>query len=197
MIRHLHRHLTTMIEALDALISTHAPWLDALALFVVCGIALKRPCVISLVVLLDFALVFFGQDWLQSLTLWGSLGLDYQYSLGIKDTLIAVNLLLLAANPWLVIAYIIPAILSWSLWASYKLGLEYNLFLQCYYAWSPLYALCMIPQIYGLSRGNSDAGKRIRRKLVPAGWDRFFQPVSRFAHADITTFNPTTKKDFG
>lgn len=185
-LHHLH-HLTTMIETGFNWLQINAPWLDALALFVVCGIALKRPCAISLVVLLDFALVFFGQDWLQSLTLWGSLGLDYQYSLGIKDTLIAVNLILLAANPWLVVAYIMPAILSWSLWASYKLGLEYNLFLQCYYAWSPLYVLCMIPQIYGLSRGDSDAGKRIRRKLVPVGWDRFFQPVHRLVYADIAT----------
>lgn len=174
-----------MLSLIDSLIGS--PWYDYVdlgALLLVCAISNRRKDVISLVVLLEFALVYFGQNWFRGLTMWGSLGLDYQYSLGIKDTVMAVNLLFLAASPWLVAAYIVPALTCWLLWASYSL-VEYERFLTFYYAWSPIYALGMFLQIYGLSIGDSDAGKRIRATLVPHRWHWVFQSVNRLADSRI------------
>lgn len=174
-----------MLSFIDGLIGHPLyDWVDLAALVIVALLSLKLRSIVALVVLLDFALVYFGQNWLRSLSLWGSLGLDYQYTLGVKDTLLAATLLFLAASPWLTLAYIIPALTCWVVWASYSL-IEYETFLSFYYAWSPIYALAMFLQVFGLSRGDSSAGKLIRRKFIPANWDRFFQPVNRLIYARI------------
>ena len=177
-----------MIEFLDSLAEYWAAYYDTLALIVVCYLAIRLRSVVAFIILMEFTLVYFGQNWLRSLRIWGSLGLDYHYVLGIKDTLMALTLLALAASPWLTFAYIIPALLCWSLWLSYSL-VEYNQFLEFYYAWSPLYALTMILQIYGLSLGDTDAGKRVRRKIIPIDWSGVFQPINRIAYARITLDN--------
>ena len=176
------------MQYLDSLAELWAAYYDTLALFAICYLAIRSRSVVAFVVLADFTLVYFGQNWLKSLSIWGSLGLDYHYTLGIKDTLMALALFLLAASPWLTVAYVIPALLCWSLWASYSL-VNYESFLEFYYAWSPLYALTMVLQIWGLTRGDSNAGKRIRRAIVPINWDRILQPVNSLAYARIT-FNP-------
>ena len=184
-IRHHRHHRQKMIEFLDSVIShPRYDWVDLAALLVVCALALKLRSGVALLILADFALVYFGQNWLRSLSVWGSLGVDYQYTFGIKDTLFALALFLMAASPWLTAAYIIPALLCWGVWSSYSL-LEYSQFLEIYYAWSPLYALCMIPQIYGLSRGDSDAGKRIRKSIIRIDWDRILQPVYSVVYARV------------
>jgi len=177
-----------MMELLDSFTSFGAAYYDTLALFVICYLAIRLRSGVAFIILADFILVYFGQNWIKSLTLWGSLGLDYHYVLGIKDTLLALTLVLLAASPWLSVAYVIPALLCWGLWGSYTL-VEYELFLKFYYAWSPLYALCMILQIYGLSRGDSNAGRRIRRKIIPIDWSRILQPVNSVVYARFTVTN--------
>lgn len=203
MIHHLHLHLSqsqTVIEFIDGLTTSFAGYYDTLALLVVCALALRLRSVVAFVVLADFVIVYFGQNWLKSLELWGSLGLDYHYTLGIKDTLIALTLLFLAGSPWLVAAYIIPALACWVVWASYGLidreffsvvVVDYDRFLDFYHAWSPIYALAMFFQIYGLTRGDSDAGRRVRRKIIPIDWDRVLQPFYSVAYARITL--PTFK----
>jgi hypothetical protein len=173
------------MQFLDSLTNLWAAYYDTLALFIVCYLAIRLRSGVAFIILADFILVYFGQNWIKSLSLWGSLGLDYHYVLGIKDTLLALALVLLAASPWLSVAYVIPALLCWGLWGSYTL-VEYEVFLKFYYAWSPLYALCMILQIYGLSRGDSNAGKLIRRKIIPINWDRILQPINSFVYARFT-----------
>lgn len=179
-----------MLLTLDQWFDVNASWVDTMALFIVAGIALKRKDLISIIILVDFIIVYFGQNWIKSLSLWGSLGIDYHYTLGIKDALIALGLLCLAAHPMILLSYIIPSLLCWGVWGSYSL-LEYERFLSYYYAWSPLYALAMFLQIYGLTFGDSSAGKRIRRRALPINWDRIFQPINRIIYARITL--PTLK----
>jgi hypothetical protein len=174
-----------MIEFLDSITSIWAAYYDTLALFVVCYLAIRLRSVVAFVILADFVLVYFGQNWIKSLSFWGSLGLDYHYTLGIKDTLLALTLFLLAASPLLTFSYILPAVLCWFVWGSYTL-VEYELFLKFYYAWSPLYALCMVLQIVGLSLGDSNAGRAVRRKVIPIDWSGIFQPVTSFMHTSIT-----------
>lgn len=187
MIHHLHLHRSqTVINLIDQVISH--PWydyVDILALGAVCLLSIKLRSVVAFVVLADFILVYFGQNWLRSLSIWGSLGLDYHYTLGIKDALMALLLFSLAASPWLTLSYIIPSMLCWGLWGSYSL-LEYEQFLKFYYAWSPLYALAMFLQIYGLSVGDSDAGRRVRRGLIRIDWSGIFQPLNSIVYARIT-----------
>lgn len=173
-----------MIELLDGMVDSYFNSIETVAMVIVCLMALRLRSGVAFLILCDFILVYFGQNWLRSLSMWGSLGLDYQYALGIKDSLMALALLSMAASPWLTVAYIAPALLCWGVWGSYTL-VEYELFLEFYYAWSPLYALCMVGQIYGLSRGDSDAGKRIRRKAIPVDWDRILRPVNTVIYARV------------
>ena len=183
-----------MLILLDNLAEEWAQYYDTVALLLVCAICIpKRKSVVALVVLADFAIVYFCQNWLKTLELWGSLGLDYHYVLGIKDSLLALTLFLLAASPWLTIAYVLPALLCWSLWFSYSV-VEYEIFKILYYSWSLPYALCMVLQIYGLTRGETDAGKRVRRKSLSFCWHRFFRPSYSFVYARITETHTNTQR---
>lgn len=173
-----------MIQLLDQLVDRYFDYVEIVGLLAIMVLALRLRSVVAFIVLADFTLVYFGQNWLRSLSIWGSLGLDYHYVLGIKDTLLALSLFLLAASPWLTMAYIIPALLCWVVWGSYSL-FEYETFLKFYYAWSPLYAMAMFLQIFGLTRGDSDVGKRARAGLIPLNWDRIVQPLNRVAYARI------------
>ena len=173
-----------MINFFDTLAEQWAHYYDSVALIVVCLLAIRLRSVVAFLILLDFTLVYFGQNWLRSLSLWGSLGLDYHYVLGIKDALIAATLLVLAANPLLTLAYVLASLSCWSVWSSYSL-LEYGQFLDVYHAWSPVYAFMMVLQIIGLSTGDGNAGKIIRRRIIPLDWDRIFQPVNRVVYARI------------
>lgn len=166
------RRKAAVIESLDSIVNVIAPWGDLAALFAVMFLAGWRRNAISLVVLLDFAIVYFGQDWLKTLEFWGAKGLDYHYGLGIKDCLIALILVSLRANPLLSVIYGVASVLSWSVWASYQL-LEYELFLMFWYAWSPLYFIGMFVQVAALWMGGANGGKRARTVAVPANRDRF------------------------
>lgn len=180
MIHHRHHH-QKMIK-LDQWLDLYAPTLDAWALLFIMLIALRRRDLISLIVLLEFTLVFFGQNWLKSLSLWGSLGLDYHYTLGIKDTLMALLLLCLAAHPVLFASYIVPALLCWHLWGSYQVR-PYDSFLDVYHAWSPYYATTMMFQVIGLAIGDRGVGERFRKRIVPIDWNRLLQFGSSRAHS--------------
>ena len=174
------------MQYLDSLAEFLASYYDTLALLVVCYLTARLRSGVAFIVLIEFTVTHFCQDFIRSLELWGSLGLDYHYALGIKDTILALTLFIIAASPWLTAAYIFPAFLCWGLWSSYSL-LNYSMFLDLYHAWSPLYTVAMILQIYGLSRGSDDAGKRIRRAIIPVNWDRLFQPFCNFAYTRIAT----------
>lgn len=194
------------MQFLDSLVEIWAAYYDTLALFIICYLATRLRSVVAFVVLMEFTLVYFGQNWFKSLELWGSLGLNYHYALGIKDTLMALSLFILAASPWLTLAYITPSLLCWGLWWAYlaadktllinlslfdyvifnKVLITYDQWLQLYYTWSPLYALTMLLQINGLRFGNTNTGKRFRNRAVPINWDRLLQPFYRLAYARIT-----------
>ena len=190
-IRRPRKRKAAVIESLDSFVNVIAPWGDLAALFAVMGIALWKRNAIALVVLLDFAIVYFGQDWLKTLEFWGSKGLDYHYGLGIKDCLIAVLLVCLRANPFLSAIYGIASVLSWSVWAPYQL-LEYEAFLMFWYLWSPLYFLAMIIQVAALWMGGSKRGGKPVR-AVPVSPDR------NWVYGDIVDtshsyYTPTSQK---
>jgi hypothetical protein len=132
----------------------------------------------------DFLLIYIGQDWLRSNELWGSLGLDYHYGLGIKDTLIALILFRLQANSIILASYLFASLLCWSVWSSYAL-LEYAKFITFYEAWSPLYFLAMIGQVTGLLAGDRDAGIHRRTRRVSDHRDRIFRAGNRVAGAYV------------
>jgi len=198
---------------LDNLAEQWAQYYDTVALLLVCIIALyRRYTLITLIVLGDYTITYFGQNWLRSLELWGSLGIDYHYILGIKDSIMALTLFLLAASPWLSLAYLIPALLCWGLWwarliSEESITINIPLFelsivdwvfitrdqwLAMYYAWSPLYALTMVLQIFGVSRGDSDAGKRVRRGFIHFNRSRVPYLINHIAIA--CTANPFRQK---
>lgn len=174
-----------MLNSAWDFLQVHAPWLDALALFVVCYCAIKERCLVSLVVLLDFTLVYFGQDFLQSLELWGAMGMDYHYSLGIKDALVASLLLLFFSCPTLILLYVLASVVSFTVWLSYSV-MQYETFLQLYYAWSPVYFIIMLLQVIVFFISGTDFGKRARARVVLTDWDRFFQSFNRAVYARTT-----------
>lgn len=179
-----------MFELADIWLDNNALWLDALALVFVCAIALKRRDVISLVIMADFALTILGYSLIRSLPIWPDIDMDYQYVLGAKDTLVALLLIILAANPLITLGYILGALACWSVWGGYAAVLDYRLdyyvWIEYFFAWSPIYFCIMLLEIYGLSRGDGNVGKRIRRTIIPINWDRLFQPIHSFVYARIT-----------
>lgn len=170
---------------LDQWLSEYGQHLDVLAFaFLVIPVVLYRRDLVGFVVFCDFALMLFAYEWVESQSLWGALGLDYQYTLGIKDTLMALCLFLLTAHPIITLAYILAAFLCWVVWFSYQL-LSHNAFLELFYAWSPLYALVMFIQILGLFTGDGNVGKIIRCKLIPLDWDRLLSPINSIMRTRI------------
>lgn len=180
-----------MIPAIDLWLENNASWLDALALFVVMGIALKQRSAVSLVVLLDFALTILGYSLIKNMEIWPDIDMDHQYVLGTKDALVAWILFLMAANPLLTLYYIMGAFSCWLVWGGYEAVLSYKLdyyvWLGYFFGWSPIYFCIMLLEICGLSHGESDAGKHIRNKIVPIDWSRILRPVNSLANTRITT----------
>jgi hypothetical protein len=52
----------------------------------------------------------------------------------------------------------------------------------------------MFLECYGLAHGDSNAGKTVRRRIIPVDWDRIFQPVNRIIYARIATFDIKVKR---
>lgn len=193
--------LIPMIKAADSLIEVVAPSVDLLALFVVGFILWRNKNLVTAVVFTEFVFVFFFQDWLQSLDYWGSKGLDYHYGMALKDGAFAVLLAFLRANPLLIFVYGVASVLSWAVWGFWVLlqsgaladwstnyheamtmtEMEWNslhahldaIGYQVWYAWSPLYFLCMIAEIVVLAWSGGNAGKRSRSRIHAArrGWN--------------------------
>lgn len=160
-----------MINWLDAMMNTIAPWGDLVALIVVCAVFLWRRSAVTAVVAADFLLVYAGQDWLRNTEFWGGLALDYHYGLGIKDALMALILIRLRAHPVITVSYVSASLLCWTVWGAYVL-VEYEKFITVYHAWSPLYFLAMVFQVTGLFAGGRNAGKptRVRRLSDHRDW---------------------------
>ena len=185
-----------LLKSVDLWFELNALWLDALALLVVCGIALKRKDVIGFVVMMEFAIIFLAYNVVRALPFWPDIDMDHQYVLGAKDALMALALFLLAAHPLITLGYILAALSCWGVWYGYEMAysykIDYNIWLYYFHAWSPVYFCIMLLEIYGLSCGDSNVGKRVRRAIIPLNWDRVFQPLNRLAYARITFNNRKT-----
>lgn len=174
------------LKLIDLWFGVNGPWLDALALFVVIGISLKLRNVICLIVLLDFGFVYVGIEHLRNSEYWPNVHMDYHYVLGIKDIILASILIFFHANRLLSLLYITGSVISLTTWYGYMviydkgiinlvnsifgLGLSsrdfYDIWLYMFHAWSPIYFGIMVGQLYALSGGDSDVGKRLRNKIL-------------------------------
>lgn len=163
-----------MLSVLDSFLANNAPWLDTLALFMVCAISIKDRCLVSLIVLADFTLTYFGQDMFKNSSLWFSMGLDYHYSLGIKDTLVALLLWRIRACPLLVAMYTLAAISCFTVWGAYA-RMNYEAWLQLYYAWSPIYFIIMVAQVFVFFMSGTDYGRYVRERALHINWRWLFQ----------------------
>lgn len=178
------------LESLDLWFELNAPWLDVMALFVVCAIALKRKDIIGFIVMMEFAIILLAYNFVKSLPIWPDIHLDYQYILGAKDALIALSLFILAAHPLITLSYILGSLSCLGVWYGYEMAydhkIDYYAWRDYFYLWSPVYFCIMIAQIYGLSLGDSNVGKRVRRAIIPLNWDRLLQPLNSLIYTRIT-----------